>query len=96
MLYSINVFVFFFLCFLDNELIPLEDIDEDESPFLTLEEAEKLAFEKKEKAHSKKWAQESKNQVIFKLVKILCILIIIIFLGNFYSISFNIRRNLQV
>lgn len=48
----------------DCELIPLEDIGEDESPFLTLEEAEKLALEKKEIAHSKKWSRESKPQVI--------------------------------
>lgn len=65
----LNVIFIFYKCifvFLDNELIPLEDIGEDESPFLTLEEAEKLASEKKEKAHSKKWAQASKNQVLFE------------------------------
>jgi len=50
--------------FIDNGLIPLEDIDEDESPFLTLEEAEKLALETKEKTHCKKWSRESKIQVI--------------------------------
>lgn len=50
---------------IDSELIPLEDIGEDESPFLTLEEAEKLAIEKKEIAHNKKWSRESKLQVIF-------------------------------
>lgn len=47
---------------IDNKLIPLEEIEEDESPFLTLDEAEKLALENKEKTHSKKWAREL-NQV---------------------------------
>lgn len=56
--------VYIILIFIDNELIPLEDIGEDESPFLTLEEAEILAAENKEKAHSKKWAREFKNQVV--------------------------------
>lgn len=56
--------------FIGNELIPLEDIGEEDSPFLTLEEAEQLALEKKEKAHCKKWARESKDQV-FELFKIL-------------------------
>ncbi|VVC29857.1 Helicase, C-terminal,Zinc finger, CCHC-type,DEAD/DEAH box helicase domain,P-loop containing [Cinara cedri] len=51
-------------CLKSNELIPLEEIEEDKSPFLTLEEAEKLALEKKEMAHSKKWARESKNQIL--------------------------------
>jgi len=41
----------------------LEEIGEEESPYLTLEEAEQLALEKKEKAHCKKWARESKDQV---------------------------------
>lgn len=50
--------------FSDNELIPLEEIGEDESPFLTLEEAEKLALEKKELVHNKKLTRELKNQVI--------------------------------
>lgn len=49
--------------FSDNELIPLEEVGEDESPFLTLEEAEKLALEKKELVHSKQLARELKNQV---------------------------------
>lgn len=43
--------------------MPLEDMGEEESPFLTLVEAENLALEKKENAHSKKWARESKNLV---------------------------------
>jgi hypothetical protein len=60
----------------------LEDIGEEDSPYLTLEEAEQLALEKKEKAHCKKCARESKDQV-YELFKIkykfkLCILIIII------------------
>lgn len=41
----------------------MEDIGEEDSPYLTLEEAEQLALEKKEKAHRKKWARESKDQV---------------------------------
>jgi len=41
----------------------LEDIGEEDSPYLTLEEAEQLALEKKEKAHCKKWTRESKDQV---------------------------------
>jgi len=44
----------------------LEEIGDDESPFLTLEEAEKLALEKKENTHSKKWARDSKVQVQYK------------------------------
>lgn len=52
-----------FYKFADNELIPLEDIDEDESPFLTLEEAEKLASQNKEKVHFKKCIRESRNKV---------------------------------
>ncbi|XP_050422623.1 ATP-dependent DNA helicase Q4 [Adelges cooleyi] len=46
-------------CLKSNELIPLEDIEEDESPFLTLEEAKKLAVDKIDKAHSKKWNNQS-------------------------------------
>jgi len=47
----------------------LEDIGEEDSPYLTLEEAELLALEKKDKAHCKKWARESKDQVpeLFKM-----------------------------
>jgi len=46
----------------------LEDIGEEDSPYLTLEQAEQLALEKKEKAHCKKWARESKDQVLeFKM-----------------------------
>jgi len=69
-------FFFFILCiiltinnhllllfFIGNELIPLEEIGEEDSPYLTLEEAEQLALEKKEKVHCKKWARESKDQV---------------------------------
>lgn len=51
------------LFFIGNELIPLEEIGEEDSPYLTLEEAEQLALEKKEKVHCKKWARESKDQV---------------------------------
>lgn len=54
---------YFLLYFIDNELIPLEDIGEDESPFLTLIEAEQLALEKKELTHCKKWARDTKVQV---------------------------------
>ncbi|XP_050540615.1 ATP-dependent DNA helicase Q4 isoform X2 [Daktulosphaira vitifoliae] len=46
-------------CLKNNELIPLDNIEEDESPFLTLEEAEKLAQEKKDKVHNIK----SKSQL---------------------------------
>lgn len=49
-------------CIKSNELIPLEEIGEEDSPYLTLEEAEQLALEKKEKVHCKKWARESKDQ----------------------------------
>ncbi|XP_001944049.2 ATP-dependent DNA helicase Q4 [Acyrthosiphon pisum] len=49
-------------CNKSNDLVPLEDIGEEDSPYLTLEEAEQLALEKKEKAHCKKWARESKDQ----------------------------------
>jgi len=61
----------------------LEDIGEEDSPYLTLEEAEQLALEKKEKAHCKKWARESKDQVheLFKIKYEFkpCILILIHF-----------------
>lgn len=57
--YKINCYYIF----IGNELIPLEDIGEEESPYLTLEESEQLAFEKKEEAHCKKWARESKSIV---------------------------------
>lgn len=63
---SVSNIIVIYLFFIDNELIPLEDIGEDESPFLTLEEAEKLAFDEKEKVLCKKWAKESKNEVLFK------------------------------
>jgi len=40
----------------------LEDIGAEDSPYLTLIEAEQLALEKK--AHCKKWTRESKDQVL--------------------------------
>lgn len=79
----------------------MEEIGEEESPYLTLEEAEQLALEKKEKAHCKKWARESKDQVhkLFKMkykFKIYVLILIHFVLEQFNRVSSKLRRYLQV